>query len=444
MRSIIPILAALSVTACPAQGIQAVLNAASYGAAVAPYTWVAIFGTQLAPSALAATSVPFPTSLNGVSVTFNGAAAPLSYVSSGQINALVPVEAATLSGAQTATVPVVVKTPAGASSAFSLKLQSNAPAIYTRDQSGSGMALAFDASFKPVTTVTTGPLVLYATGLGQTNPPAGTLSLGASAEPLYRTTILPQVNIAGNPATVSYSGLAPGLHGIYQLNVVPNPQLGNQLQVSSGNFAAPPLTLPLPAGTNVANAIGTIDALYPLTTTTLSFSALAAVGTFTASFDILANAAPFEVEATGPGCTATITINPAQGTWQSTYTVPSSLSRNWTFSFAGFTVTDFISGTPFVANIVPLSRVDPAESAALSALPLPNGGATTGANQVWSTSGTIPTNRHFTVTLAANPGTTVGNFGGFINVSRGPQVATFRLYIDNLAVATKQISFTTD
>lgn len=126
MRSAFPILAVLSTTACTAQSIQSVLNAASYGTAVAPYTWVAIFGTQLAPSALAATSVPFPVSLDGVSVTFNGAAAPLSFVSSGQINALVPVEAATLSGAQTAMVPVIVKTPTGTSSAFSVMLQSSA------------------------------------------------------------------------------------------------------------------------------------------------------------------------------------------------------------------------------------------------------------------------------------------------------------------------------
>jgi uncharacterized protein (TIGR03437 family) len=444
MRSAISILAALTAAACPAQTIQSVLNAASYGTAVAPYTWVAIFGTQLAPSAQAATSVPFPISLNGVSVTFNGAAAPLSYVSSGQINALVPVEAATLTGSQTATIPVIVKTSAGTSSAFSLNLQSAAPAIYTKDQSGSGAALAFDAAFNPVTTVTTAPLVLYGTGLGQTNPPAGTLSLGASAEPLNRTVILPQVNIGDNPATVSYSGLAPGLHGIYQLNVLPNPKLGNQLQVSSGLFNAPTLTLPLPAGTNVANVMGTIDALYPLTTTTLGFSALAAIGTFTASFDILPNAAPFEVEATGPGSTAIITINPSQGTWQATYTVPSTLSRNWNFSSAGFTVTDFVSGTPFPGNVIPLSRVDPAAAAALSTLPLSNNGAISGANGAWSTSGTIPPNGHFTVTIAADPGTTVGNFGGFVNVTRGPQVATFELYIDNLTVATKQISFTTD
>jgi uncharacterized protein (TIGR03437 family) len=378
MRRAIPILAALIVTACPAQTIQSVLNAASYGTAVAPYTWVAIFGTQLAPSALAATSVPFPISLNGVSVTFNGASAPLSYVSTGQINALVPVEAASLTGTQTATVPVIVKTSAGTSSAFSLKLQSSAPAIYTRDLSGSGVALAFDATFKPITTVTTAPLVLYATGLGQTTPPAGTLSLGASAEPLNRTVILPQVSIGGNPATVSYSGLAPGLHGIYQLNVLPNPKLGNQLQVSSGLFTAPTLTLPLPAGTNVANVTGTIDALYPLTTSTLGFSALAAIGTFTASFDILPNAAPFEVEATGPASTAIITINPSQGTWQATYTVPSTLSRNWDFAQSGFTVTDFVNGTPVPGNIIPLSRVDPAAAAALSTLPVPNNGAPSG------------------------------------------------------------------
>src|ERR1019366_3472426 len=99
----------LCVAACHGQTIASVLNAASYSSNIAPGTWVAIFGTQLAPGAASATSVPYPASLNGVSVTFKGTAAPLAYVSPTQINAFYPFEARA-SG-------VTVTTPSGVATA---------------------------------------------------------------------------------------------------------------------------------------------------------------------------------------------------------------------------------------------------------------------------------------------------------------------------------------
>jgi uncharacterized protein (TIGR03437 family) len=388
---------------------------------------------------MAATAAPFPVSLNGVTVTFNGTAAPLAYVSAGQINALVPAEAATLTGTQTASVPVVVKTASGSSAPFNLTLQSAAPAIYTKDLSGTGAALAFDANFNVVTTVGTSPLVLYATGLGMTNPPAATGSLGASAEPLNRVVTLPQVSIGGAIASVGYAGLAPGLHGIYQINVTPNPMLGNQLTVSTGTYSAPTLTLPVSAGTNVTNATGTIDGLYPVAGGSIGISALPTVGTFTAAFDIVSGAKPFIVEAVSAGGTAVININPTQGTWTAMYTVPTAAARQWNFSGDGFTVTDFASGSPFPANIIPASRIDPAASSALNMLPLPNG-AGSGANGVWTASGSF-TGSHFTIGAATTPG---GIFGGFTNLTtRGAQSTTFSLYVDNLLVASKAVSFST-
>src|ERR1019366_4614868 len=129
---------------CNGQTIQAVVNGASYTTSVAPGTWVSIFGTQLAPGPLAAQSVPFPVQLNNVSVTIAGIAAPVSYVSPTQVNALVPFEAATLTGLQKTTVPAIVTTPSGASPAFNFTLSRNAPAIFTKNAAGTGDALAFD------------------------------------------------------------------------------------------------------------------------------------------------------------------------------------------------------------------------------------------------------------------------------------------------------------
>jgi len=120
------------------QTIQAVLNSASYTTSLAPGTWAAIFGTGLAPFTAVAQSLPFAAVLGTVSVTVAGILAPLSYVSATQINALIPFEAANLTGSQTAVVPVVVTTPNGASSPFTITLARNAPAIYTKTFSGSG------------------------------------------------------------------------------------------------------------------------------------------------------------------------------------------------------------------------------------------------------------------------------------------------------------------
>ena len=59
---------------------------------------------------------------------------------------------------------------------------------------------------------------LYANGLGPVDHPPAT-GEPASASPLSHTLTLPEVTIAGQAATVQFSGLAPGFPGLYQVNV---------------------------------------------------------------------------------------------------------------------------------------------------------------------------------------------------------------------------------
>ena len=85
------------------------------------------------------------------------------------------------------------------------------------------MLAALDASSRLITTsnpVSSGQVVqLFANGLGPvTNQPAS--GDPAAASPLAQTTNVPAVTIGGQPATVAFSGLAPGFSGLYQVNVV--------------------------------------------------------------------------------------------------------------------------------------------------------------------------------------------------------------------------------
>ena len=59
-------------------------------------------------------------------------------------------------------------------------------------------------------------LQIFATGLGETNPPGQT----GEAAPSSSTVLLPvTVTVGGVEAPVQYQGLAPGFVGLYQVNV---------------------------------------------------------------------------------------------------------------------------------------------------------------------------------------------------------------------------------
>jgi uncharacterized protein (TIGR03437 family) len=92
---------------------------------IQPGEWVSIYGTNLA-SGTATWTGNFPTSLGGTSVTINGRAAYLSFVSPGQINLQAPND--TAAGA----VPVVVTTGIG-SATSSVTLAQFGPTFFSLD-----------------------------------------------------------------------------------------------------------------------------------------------------------------------------------------------------------------------------------------------------------------------------------------------------------------------
>jgi len=200
-----------------------VVSAASFapgGGPIAPGEFVALFGSNLAANSETA-APPYPLHLSGVSVTFNDVSAPLSLVSSGRINALVPYE---ITGS-TATIVVNNGSP---SNPVQVAVAATAPGVYSLDQSGFGPGAILHPDFTVVNAASpakAGETVLvYLTGLGAVNPPVADGTAGGT-NPLSKALAQVNVYIGGVPATVAYAGLAPLYPGLYQLNVVVPPDL---------------------------------------------------------------------------------------------------------------------------------------------------------------------------------------------------------------------------
>ena len=207
-----------------------VVNAASYrsDSGVALGSIVSIFGVALsAVSAAGAGTLPLPTLLGGTTAVFSVDSGsgqttkidmPLFYSSSGQVNAQIPFEARP---GTTATMTLSVDGLAG--TPLAVRVASYNPGLFSRTQDGSGPGAILHGDATPVTSDRpAGPgesISLYATGLGAVDNRPDT-GKPASSVLLSNTLVRPAVSIGGRDAVVTFSGLAPGFVGLYQVNVI--------------------------------------------------------------------------------------------------------------------------------------------------------------------------------------------------------------------------------
>ena len=212
-----------TVGSTPTPTITAVQNAASQAqGAVSPGEIISLYGTNLGPTtAVGLTLTPagnVSTSIGGVTVTFDGVPAPLTYVSSTQVNAVVPYEVAGRT-----TTAMVVQFNNVSSTTMSLNVAATNPGIFTANSSGSGQGAITNANYTLANTANPAPrggaILIYATGEGQTNPAGVTGSvIGTNLKnPVAPVT----VTIGGQSAQVLYAGSAPGdVSGVFQVNAV--------------------------------------------------------------------------------------------------------------------------------------------------------------------------------------------------------------------------------
>lgn len=206
-----------SIQAAPSFLTTGVLNGASLVAGpIAPNTWIALKGAGMSATSgtWTVTGSTLPTTLNGVTVTVNGEAAPLSSVTSTQLTFLVPTDISPGTTAQIQTTNNGLT-----SAAVSVPVDALAPAFFIEGTANGNMYIAAEHAngglVGPTTLVSgkTTPanpgeeIVLFGTGFGPGN------SLGESPLP-----ITPDILIDALPAQVLFAGqVAPGVN---QFNVV--------------------------------------------------------------------------------------------------------------------------------------------------------------------------------------------------------------------------------
>jgi uncharacterized protein (TIGR03118 family) len=203
-----------------AQVIQAQNAANALRGSIAPGEVLSLQGITIGPRP-AVTSPSFssaanaPTTLGGTTVTVNGTPAPILYAYADLTNIIVPFEV-------TGTTASIVVTTTGVGSAtttsqtYQIPLAPTAPGIFYSipfNQDGT-----INSASNPTGAGTV--VVLYATGLGQTDPPgqdgvrSGSFVLAETVAPVTAT-------IGSQPATVAYAGSAPGqIAGVQQVELI--------------------------------------------------------------------------------------------------------------------------------------------------------------------------------------------------------------------------------
>ena len=207
------------------------VSAATYSKrALTPGMFSAVFPTVttnvIGPGTAAATTQPLPNVLSDTQVLINNTPAPLFFVSPGQINVELPNG---LPAGGTADLQVIRQSTGQIYASAELQLGSADPGLFTLNGSGGGPVAAINVADGTVNSasnpVSRGQFIsLYGTGQGFTPnaPPDGTAPTGP-----VNSAAVPMVQLGPqgsgkllDAANITYSGLAPFLVGVWQINIM--------------------------------------------------------------------------------------------------------------------------------------------------------------------------------------------------------------------------------
>jgi uncharacterized protein (TIGR03437 family) len=215
-----------------------VISAYAFGgfAAIAPGSWIEIYGANLATNSRSWAGTDFvgataPTSLDGTTVTIGGQKAFIDYISPGQVNVQVP------SNAGTGSQPLIVTTTAaGASAPYTVTVNAEEPGLLAPPSFDIGGRPYVVALFSDEATYVLPPgtiaglasrrakpgdvITLYGVGFGPVTPG---ISAGQIVQQANALSAPFHLFFGQTEANLSYAGLAPSAVGLYQFNVnVPN------------------------------------------------------------------------------------------------------------------------------------------------------------------------------------------------------------------------------
>jgi uncharacterized protein (TIGR03437 family) len=192
--------------------VAAATNAADPSAALSPGSIFSVWGSGLADGTSAAGATPLPKLLGNVCLYVNATPVPLFFVSPGQINAQLPFNVPSVAS-------LTVSSTGGQSSPFGIQVESIGPAIFKSSSGAPVIIRTVDGKMISNSTPIhlNEVLNIYMTGLGAVTSPMNAGDAGPSNPPVT-TSGFPAITLGGASIFTLWSGLAPGLVGVYQVN----------------------------------------------------------------------------------------------------------------------------------------------------------------------------------------------------------------------------------
>ena len=243
-----------------------VVNAASsapFTAQISPGEFLTLYGSGLAPTT-ASTSLPFPNIFNGVQVIINNQAVPIYFVSPTQVSVVVPYDVVTDAAAQ-----IYVINNGTNSNLISVLTGVTSVGTFTNPDGGLGDAAALHPDYSVISESSPAQIgetvAVYLTGVGAVIPRVGD-GAAAPSNPPSLTSATPLVYLldaSGNyvQAQVTFSGLAPGYAGLYQINfTIPSGLVAGDAYLEIIGPDSDTFQASLPLTNTTASAVPTADA----------------------------------------------------------------------------------------------------------------------------------------------------------------------------------------